>query len=89
MGIPCVQASEADVHRLQAAIEEDPAHDLTVDLEAMTATFRDVGYGVKTHDGARHRLRTGTWDATGILVDALEEVRGTADGLPYVRGFRS
>ncbi len=88
MGIPCVQATEADVHRLQAAIEEDPAHDLGIDLETMTVTFRGDVYGVKTHDGARHRLRAGTWDATGILVDALEQVRATADALPYVRGFR-
>ncbi len=88
MGIPCVQASEADIHALMTIVNEDPAHDLTVDLEAMTATYKGVGYGVKTHDGARHRLRTGTWDATGILVDALDQVRGTAAKLPYVQGFR-
>lgn len=88
MGIPCVQASEADVHALMTAVQEDPAHDLAVDLESMTADYKGVGYGLQMHDGARHRLRTGTWDATGILVDALDRVRGVADRLPYVSGFR-
>ena len=87
MGIPCVQASEADVHKLLAVVNEDPAHDLAIDLEAMTATYNGVGYAVKTHDGARHRLRTGTWDATGILVEALDDVRKTAANLPYVQNF--
>lgn len=87
MGIPCVQASEADVHALMNAVEEDPTHDLTVDLETMTATYNGQEYGVKTHDGARHRLRSGTWDATGILVDALPDVRKTAANLPYTQNF--
>ena len=87
MGIPCVQASEADVHRLQTAIEEDPSQELAIDLEAMTATFAGETYAVQMPDGARYRLRSGTWDATGILVDALDQVRETASRLPYVGGF--
>lgn len=89
MGIPCVQASESDVHALMEAVEADPAQDLVLDLDSMTATYAGKSYGVKTADGARHRLRTGSWDATGLLVDALDEVRGTAANLPYVQGFRS
>ncbi len=88
MGIPCVQASEADIHALMTAVEEDPSHDLAVNLETMTATYNGTEYGVRTHDGARHRLRTGTWDAAGILVDALDDVRSTAAKLPYVQDFR-
>lgn len=87
MGIPCVQASEADVHTLMTAVEEDPAHDLSIDLETMTAAFNGHEYSIRTHDGARHRLRTGTWDATGILVDALDDVKKTAANLPYTQGF--
>jgi 3-isopropylmalate/(R)-2-methylmalate dehydratase small subunit len=87
MGIPCVTATEADVARLMAAVEEDPAHDLTVDVEARTATYRGVAYPVTLPDGARTQLLKGTWDATRILVDALPRVRETAARLPYVRGF--
>jgi len=87
MGIPCVTAREADVARLLAAIEEDPTHELTVDVEARAATYRGVAYPVTLPEGARTQLLKGTWDATRILVDALPEVRQTAARLPYVRGF--
>ena len=88
MGIPCVQASEADIGALMAAVEADPRRDLLVDLEAMRATYGGVGYRVTMDDGARHRLRTGTWDVTGTLVEALDDVRRVASALPYVQGFR-
>ncbi len=87
MGVPCVTASEEDVARLMRAIEEDPAHELTVDLETRTATYRGVTYPVAIPEGARTQLLEGTWDATRILVDALPEVRATGTRLPYVRGF--
>lgn len=87
MGIPCVVAGEADVAKLLRAIEEDPAHELAVDLEARTATYRGVSIPVSMPDGARTQLLRGTWDATRILVDALGEVRATAGRLPYVSSF--
>lgn len=87
MGIPCVVASEADVARLLRAVDEDPAHDLAVDLAAGTATYRDVAVPVSMPEGARTQLLRGTWDATRILVDALGQVRETAGRLPYVAGF--
>ncbi|MEW6271655.1 MAG: 3-isopropylmalate dehydratase small subunit [Thermodesulfobacteriota bacterium] len=87
MGIPCVTASDADVARLMRAVEEDPAHDLVVDVEAKTAIYRGVVYPVSLPEGARTQLLRGTWDATRILVDALPQVKETAARLPYVRGF--
>jgi 3-isopropylmalate/(R)-2-methylmalate dehydratase small subunit len=88
MGLPCVTGDEATVARLMQAVEADPAHDLTVDLEARTATYRGVAYPVAMPEGARTQLIRGTWDATRILVDALDQVRSTASRLPYVGGFR-
>jgi 3-isopropylmalate/(R)-2-methylmalate dehydratase small subunit len=87
MGIPCVTASEAEIGRLLAAVDEDPAHDLTVDVEARTVAYRGVTYPVTLPEGARTQLLKGTWDATRILVDALPQVRETAARLPYTRGF--
>ncbi|HEY8514558.1 MAG TPA: 3-isopropylmalate dehydratase small subunit [Candidatus Binatia bacterium] len=89
MGIPCVTASEADVAKLMQAVEEDPAHDMVVDVEARTVTYRGVSYPVTIPEGARTQLLKGTWDATRILVDALPLVRETAARLPYTRSFAS
>jgi 3-isopropylmalate/(R)-2-methylmalate dehydratase small subunit len=88
MGIPCVSAGADDVAALMAAIESDPAHDLTVDLRAMQVRYRDASYAVHMAGGPRHQLLEGTWDATRILLSAREQIEATAARLPYVRGFR-
>jgi 3-isopropylmalate/(R)-2-methylmalate dehydratase small subunit len=87
MGIPCLTVGEADATKLLSAVEEDPAHDMTVDVEARSVIYRGVKYPASLPDGARTQLVRGTWDATRILVDALPKVRETARRLPYTRGF--
>ena len=87
LGIPCVTAAEADVLALMAAVEEDPARDLTVDIDALTVRYRGTTYSVQLPAGVRTQLLEGTWDATRILVQAIDQVRTTAARLPYVSGF--
>ncbi len=87
LGIPCVTASEADVAALMAAVEDDPAHDLTVDVATLTVTYRGRNYPVTLPAGARTQLLDGTWDATLILLQAEDQVRQVAARLPYVSGF--
>ena len=88
LGIPCVTAAEEDILYLTLAVEENPAHDLTVDLQSMQVTYRDKMYPITLPAGVRSQLLDGTWDATRTLLQAAEQVRETAGRLPYVRGFR-
>jgi len=87
LGIPCVTAREADIGTLMEAVEEDPAHDLVVDLEQSSVSYRGRAYGVTLPAGVRKQFLDGTWDATRVLLSVAEEVRSTAQRLPYVRGF--
>jgi len=87
LGMPCVTAREADVMTLMAAVEDDPAHDLVLDIDALTATYRGTIYPVSIPVGTRTQLLDGTWDATRTLLEAEETVRATAARLPYVKGF--
>jgi len=87
LGMPCVTAGEAEVAALMAAIEEDPAHALTVDVDALTATYRGTTYRVSLPAGVRNQFLQGTWDGTRVLLDAGDRIRQTAERLPYVRGF--
>jgi 3-isopropylmalate/(R)-2-methylmalate dehydratase small subunit len=87
LGLPCVTADEASIARLMAAIEDDPAHEMTVDVDALTVAYRDLKLAVGIPEGTRRQLLEGTWDATRVLLSAEEAVRETADRLPYVRGF--
>ncbi|HYD50266.1 MAG TPA: 3-isopropylmalate dehydratase small subunit, partial [Terriglobales bacterium] len=87
LGIPCVTASESDVQALMAAVEADPGQDLALDLNAMMASYAGHSYKVSLPDSARRQLTEGSWDATRILLQAREEIRRTADRLPYTRNF--
>ena len=87
LGMPCVTASEADVAALMSAVEGDPAHELAVDLEALTATYQNTIYPVHLPAGVRNQFLQGTWDGTRVLLDAAERIAETAARLPYVRGF--
>jgi len=89
LGIPCLTAGEAEVAALMAAVEEDPAHDLTVDVEAQQVSYRGKSYPASLPAGTRQQLLAGTWDATRVLLDAAAQVKETAQRLPYVAGFRS
>ena len=88
LGIPCVTTGEEDMLHLMLAVEEDPAHDLTVDVQTMKVTYRDKVYPITLPAGVRSQLLEGTWDATRTLLQVQEQVRQTAARLPYVSGFR-
>ncbi len=87
LGIPCVTASEEDIAALMAACEADSTQELSIDLIAMTATYKGKPYPVAMPPAARSQLAEGTWDATRILLQAQTQVRATAASLPYVRRF--
>jgi len=87
LGMPCVTASEADIAALMQAVEADPAHDLTVDLETLSAVYRNTTYAIQLPPGVRNQFLQGTWDGTRVLLDSAERIAQTAARLPYVRGF--
>ena len=87
MGLPCMTASEADVARLMRAVEENPSLELKIDVEAQTVAFASDSITAVLPDGPRGQLVTGTWDALGQLLEAVDEIESTAGKLPYVAGF--
>ena len=87
MGLPCMTASEEDVARLMQAVKEDPSLELEIDVEAQTVVFGSDSITAALPDGPREQLATGTWDALGQLLEAVDEVESTALKLPYVAGF--
>jgi len=84
LGMPCVTATGSDVERLQSAIEADPELELALDIEGNQVRFGDASVPVALPDGARRMFLTGQWDATGQLVEGLDQVRAKAGVLPYI-----
>ena len=87
LGIPVVRAAAADVERLQALVAEQPATEVTVDLEARQVTAGAVHCSVDLPDGARLALVRGTWDSTTLLLANRDRIAATAGRLPYLNAF--
>jgi 3-isopropylmalate/(R)-2-methylmalate dehydratase small subunit len=87
LGIPCVTADMADVEWLQRAVAREPGREMVLDLARCEVRFGDRAIPIRMPDGARSQLLTGTWDATGVLLEAGEAIERAARALPYVSGF--
>lgn len=84
MGIPCVTADSASVKALQEAIAQNPQDTVTLSLDTMTVNCGSFSAPVQMAEGPRQMFLSGMWDACGQLVAQAEQIRVTAERLPYV-----
>jgi 3-isopropylmalate/(R)-2-methylmalate dehydratase small subunit len=87
LGMPCVSVSRADAEALMALVEQDPAVELTVDLERLTVTGGGRAIAASLPAAARESFLDGTWDATALLLDRFDEVERVARRVPYISGW--
>ena len=87
IGLACGTVTHEEVDRLMAAVERTPSMPLVLSLRDQTLEAADLEVSVDIEGSARDALLTGTWDATGMLVDDFGVVRGVASRIPYIRGF--
>jgi 3-isopropylmalate/(R)-2-methylmalate dehydratase small subunit len=87
LGLPCVSAAAADVEQLMAAIEADSGTGLELDLERLIVSYAGRTASLQLPAGAREAFLSGSWDATGLLLDRYDEVERVATTLPYVGGW--
>lgn len=89
LGMPCVVADEVTVRKLQDMVEQHPGEEMTVDIQALAVSYLGHTFPVQLPEAARRQFLEGTWDATRILLQAEEDIRRTAQRLPYMRQFAS
>jgi 3-isopropylmalate/(R)-2-methylmalate dehydratase small subunit len=87
LGIPCVAISPEDVLWLQRAVSRDPKAAVQVDVERQEVRFADRVIPARIPDGARNQLVSGSWNATGVLLEAGGAIEAAAGRLPYIKGF--
>jgi 3-isopropylmalate/(R)-2-methylmalate dehydratase small subunit len=87
LGLPCVTAPAATVDSLMRTIEADPTTTIEIDLERLTMKAEGSTHAIALPAAARDAFLSGTWDATGLLLDRYEQVESVAEALPYVKGF--
>ena len=84
LGIPCAAAARADIARLAAAIEADPALAVTLDVAAREIRFGGQAIPAEVRPAARDALIHGRWDAIGELLEGLPAVQALATRTPYL-----
>jgi 3-isopropylmalate/(R)-2-methylmalate dehydratase small subunit len=87
LGLPCLTLAARDIEEMMAAVEANPQQELTVSVASQTVEMGGKKYAAAIPAGAREAFTTGTWDATGLLLDRFEDVQQVAAKLPYVSGF--
>lgn len=86
IGMPCPTVTAEGAAALQAAAERQPGVLFQLDLEEMTIAGGGLIFPVTLPAAARDGLLTGSWDATGLLLERYDEVRAVAARLPYISG---
>ncbi len=87
LGMPCVSVSADDARTLIDAAEKDPGALFTMNLSRMTVRWSGLTVPIALTSAARDSFIQGTWDATGLLLERVQEVETVAARLPYLRGW--
>ena len=87
IGLACVTVAREEIEQLMTMVEATPTTRLVLSLVDRHLETAGRQVPVSIEDPARDALLTGTWDATGMLLDDFDVVRGVAARIPYVRGF--
>ena len=87
IGLPCFAADHASVDRLQAAIERSPAVTLDADVAAGIIRAGDIAIQASLPSALRDGFVSGQWNLTAMLLDRFDDVRLTAERLPYLTAF--
>ncbi len=84
LGIPCVIATAADIEALGAAVNADPALEITIDVSACEVRYGGRTIRVTIPSTARDSFLSGQWDPIGELLDGAGAVEETAAKLAYM-----
>jgi len=87
LGLPTATADHETVEWIMEQVEADPTLELTIDVEAETATVGDETADVTINDSQREALLQGIWDTTALMKSYMDEVEATASELPYLNDF--
>lgn len=85
LGMPCVTVDAVSFAALNAAVQAQPAEELSIDLEAMQLTFAGQTYPCAMPQSAREGLLNGTWDPIALMLQEPEAVEAVAKAQHYVQ----
>ena len=87
LGMPCVSVARDAATRLQQIAESDSSAIFTLDLDALNIRANEETFAARIPPAAREAFLSGSWDATGLLLERYDEVRAVAKRQPYIGGW--
>jgi 3-isopropylmalate/(R)-2-methylmalate dehydratase small subunit len=84
LGMPCVTASRGDIAKIAAAVEADPATEVSIDVAGQKVSFAGQTVSVSIRDSARDALVNGRWDPIGELIEGARDAAKVAGKLRYM-----
>ena len=88
IGLPAVAAQNADIENLMNFVKDDPACEVTVDLEKREISYGDFSIPAQVPEQSRSAFVSGTWDSTAELLSAVAQIKEVAAKLPYNDHFK-
>lgn len=85
LGIPCVMASAEDIAKVAAAVEVNPALQVTVDVENSRVVYGDESFSVKIPSTAHEALVSGKWDPIAELLESKDAIHDRMTAMGWVK----
>ncbi len=83
LGIPCVVMGSEHRERLARLLAEDPALDLTIDLQARQVTCANTIFPISIKESVRDAFLAATYDPLDNLLTGRDAIDATAKRLGY------
>ncbi|SKA79589.1 3-isopropylmalate/(R)-2-methylmalate dehydratase small subunit [Prosthecobacter debontii] len=85
LGIPCVVATAADIAKVAAAVDVNPALEVTVDVANSRVVYGDDSFSVKIPSTAHDALTAGKWDPIAELLEAKDAIHSRMTEMGWVK----
>ena len=83
LGIPCVIATEAEIAKLAAAVDANPALEVIVDVANKRVVFGNESFPVTLASTAHDALTSGQWDPIAELLEAKDAIHERITALGF------
>lgn len=83
LGIPCVIATAEDIAKLAAAVDANPALEVTVDVANRKVVYGSESFSVVLPETAHDALTNGMWDPIGELLEAKDAIHARMTALGF------
>jgi 3-isopropylmalate/(R)-2-methylmalate dehydratase small subunit len=88
LGVPLVEANKDVIDELDRVVKEDPDMAIDIDLVNKQVSYKDKKVPIEISEKIRQSFLNGTWNDVALLAQNIEEVKQTANKLPYMNGFK-